>query len=263
LHSVLLGDDKYIWHETNTPWDKSKGEKFAVRLQSSSVDGLNLSAIRGRYIVQYKNALIGKHFKILQQLGVFHLHEDLCGKNLFNLWKASGELGAMLWFPEIRNLEQYLVSDLDDVISLCLSYSQADLQICIDNVLDIWALVDPARIVTKFKLHVLPHLIDDIRRFGPAILFATEGFECWNAIFRLCSILSNHQAPSHDIGVTLADMERFKHQVSGGWWKPSESQGYIQAGRKITAFLDNNKELQRRLGWMDKCKPLPGVLTKI
>jgi hypothetical protein len=68
-----------------------------------------MPSLRGRYIVKYKNALIGKHFKILQQLGAFHLHEDICGKNLFELWKASGELGAMLWYPEIRNLEQYLV----------------------------------------------------------------------------------------------------------------------------------------------------------
>ncbi|KAJ7675041.1 hypothetical protein B0H17DRAFT_1161670 [Mycena rosella] len=211
LHSILLGDDKYIWHETNTKWDKAKGEIFAIQLQSSSTNGLNMAS----------NALIRKHFKVVQQLGIFHLHDDLCSSNLFDLWRASGELGALLWFPEIRNLEQYL----------------ADLQICIDNVLDIWALIDPARIVTKFKLHI---------------------FECWNKIFRLCSILSNHQAPSHDISVTLAGMERFKHQVSGGWWKPPGSPEYVQAGTKITSFLDQNKELQRRLGWMDKSKPKPG-----
>ncbi|KAJ6586682.1 hypothetical protein B0H10DRAFT_1733084, partial [Mycena sp. CBHHK59/15] len=240
----LFQYDKYIWHETNTPWDKSKGDKFAVRLQSSSTNGLNLASVRGRYIVKYKNGLIGKHFKILQQLGIFHLHDDLCSNNLFNLWKASGELGALLWYPEIRNLEEYL----------------ADLQICIDNVLDLWALIDPARIVTKYKLHVLPHLPDDIRRFGPAILYATEGFECWNAIFRLCSVLSNHQAPSRDIGVTLADMERFKHQASGGWWKPEGSQDYVQASHEVTSFLQKNKELQCRLGWMDKYKPKSGSI---
>jgi hypothetical protein len=127
--------------------------------------------------------------------------------------------------------------------------------------LDIWGLIDPARIVTKYKLHVLPHLPDDIRRFGPAILFQTEVFECWNAVFRLCSILSNHQAPSHDIGVTLADMERFKHQVSGGWWRPPGSQNYICAGSKVVAFLHGNKELQRRLGWMDKSKPKAGLFN--
>ncbi|KAJ7849685.1 hypothetical protein B0H14DRAFT_3085998 [Mycena olivaceomarginata] len=232
LHTILLGDDKYIWHETNKPWDKTKADTFAVRLQSSSTSGLNLSSLRGRYIVKYKNALIGKHFKVLQQLGAFHLHEDLCSKNLFELWKAAGELGAML----------------------------CDLQICIDNDLDLWGLIDPARIMTKYKLHVLSHLPDDIRRFGPAILVATEGFECWNAIFRLCSILSNHQSPSHDIGVTLADMERFKHQISGGWWKDLDSNQYVQAGHKIISFLDKNRDLQRRLSWMDKSKPKLGSI---
>ncbi|KAJ7677316.1 hypothetical protein B0H17DRAFT_1139678 [Mycena rosella] len=193
LHSILLGDDKYIWHEMNTKWDKAKGEIFAIRLQSSSTNGLNMASVRGRYIVKYKNTLIGKHFKVVQQLGIFHLHNDLCSSNLFDLWRASGELGALLWFPEFRNLEQYL----------------ADLQICIDNVLDIWALIDPARIVTKFKLHVLSHLPDDIRDLRmleqniPTLQYSVEP-----------------QAPSHDIGVTLADMERFKHQVSGGWCKP-------------------------------------------
>ncbi|KAJ6632090.1 hypothetical protein B0H10DRAFT_2159562 [Mycena sp. CBHHK59/15] len=221
LHSILLGDDKYIWHETNKGWDKPKGETFAIRLQSSAADGLNLSSLHGRYILQYKNALISKHFKILQQLGAFHLHDDLCSENLFDLWKASADLTD--WF-------------------------QADLQICIDNVLDIWGLIDPAQIVTKYKLHVLLHLPDDIRRFGPSILFQTEVFECWNGIFRLCSILSNHQAPSHDIGVTLTDMERFKHQE------------YVRAGTKVISFLHHNKELQRRLGWMDKSKPKPGSI---
>ncbi|KAK6984270.1 hypothetical protein R3P38DRAFT_3332859 [Favolaschia claudopus] len=198
LHTctVLLGDDKYIWHETHE---------------------------------QY-NGLTGKHFKILQQLGIFHLHNDLCGDNLFNLWKAAGELGALLWFPEICNQAQYL----------------ADLQICIDNLLDLWVLADPARIMT-YKLNVVSHLPDDIRRFGPAILFATEGVECWNTIFRLCSILSNHQAPSHDIAVTLADRERFKHQVSGGWWKATDSQSYTQAGRKVRTFLGTSAS-----PWLDR-----------
>ncbi|KAJ7749770.1 hypothetical protein B0H14DRAFT_2405896, partial [Mycena olivaceomarginata] len=105
LHSILLGDDKYIWYETNTPWDKSKGEKFAVRLQSLSTNGLNLPSVHGRYIVKYKNGLVGKHFKILQQLGIFHRHEDLCSKNLFNLWKALGELGALLWRCKVGDIQ--------------------------------------------------------------------------------------------------------------------------------------------------------------
>ncbi|KAJ7444523.1 hypothetical protein B0H11DRAFT_1746826 [Mycena galericulata] len=235
LHTYLLGNDKYVWHDTTKTWDDSKADIFASRLQGSSIDGLSIPPPRPRYVVQYKNSLIGKHFKMLQQLGVFHLH-GLCSPLLFELWKATGELGAYLWFPEIKNMDVYL----------------ARLSFLINNVLDIWGLIDPNRILVKGKLHVLTHLVEDIRRFGPAVLYATEIFECWNAIFRLCSILSNHLSPSRDIAVTLADMERFKHMVSGGWWRNADGK-YTRAGSSIRSFLTSNRELQRRLGWTEKC----------
>ncbi|KAF8994436.1 hypothetical protein BDZ89DRAFT_1172332 [Hymenopellis radicata] len=233
LHTCLLGTNKYVWHTTNKTWTKVDEETFAVRLQSSSITGLTIPPPRAAYLVQYKNSLIGKHFKTLQQIGVFHVH-DLCTPDVFQLWKVTGELGALLWVPEIRDMDTYL----------------ADLEVLIANVLDAWGKVDPRRIITKAKLHVLTHLPDDIRRLGPAVIFATEVFECFNAIFRQCSILSNHLAPSHDISVALASMERFKHVVSGGWWKESEGR-YVRAGPSIPLFLHQNRELQRRLGWTD------------
>lgn len=258
LHTVLLGEDKYVWHESNKVWDKKKDDQFAVRLASSSIDGLSLPPLRAPYMLQYKNSLVGKHFKALQQLGVFHIH-DLCTPDLFNLWKANGALGALLWFPEIKDLDDYLVrsrllypfyAEYGSLIN-----EQDQLQIAVDNVLDLWALVDPSRIQKKYKLHVLSHLKDDIRRFGPAILFATEIFESWNAVFRFCSVLSNHQAPSFDIASTMADMERFKHLVSGGWWKSASKGSYVQAGPLARTFLDGNKEIRRRLGLTDGDRP--------
>jgi hypothetical protein len=95
LHTWLLGNDKYIWHDTSKEWNKQQEELFATRLQASSLSGLTTPPPRAAYLVQYKNSLVGKHFKILQQLAIFHVH-DLCPDNLFNLWKATGELGAML-----------------------------------------------------------------------------------------------------------------------------------------------------------------------
>ncbi|KAI0684232.1 hypothetical protein BC835DRAFT_1464922 [Cytidiella melzeri] len=233
LHSFLLGNDKYVWHETSSPWDKKKEELFAVRLQATDIDGLSIALPRAKYLVRYKNSLIGKHFKCLQQLAVFHL-SDLCTDTIFNVWKATGELGAHLWIPEIADMEQYLT----------------DLDILIGNLLDAWATFDPRRIIAKAKLHILTHLVDDIRRFGSAILYSTEVFECWNAVFRMCSILSNHLAPSQDIATTLGGMERFKHQVSGGWWKDGKG-GYIRAGKNVREFLRCSPELQRQLGWAD------------
>ncbi|KAH6868945.1 hypothetical protein BKA70DRAFT_1491597 [Coprinopsis sp. MPI-PUGE-AT-0042] len=243
LHTWLLGNNKYVWHDTTHKWSDAQEAKFAIRLQASTLGGLTTPPPRATYLVRYKNSLIGKHFKILQQLAVFHLH-DLCSDDLFSLWKATGELGAMLWIPKIENLEEYL----------------SDLQILVDNVLDLWAKVDPMRIVNKVKLHVLTHLVDDVRRFGPTILYSTEVFECWNAIFRLCSILSNHLAPSKDIAAAMAEMETFKHVVSGGWWKVPGGQ-YVQAGRAVHALF-KNAEVQRRIGWSAPSDLKPGAFKR-
>lgn len=116
LHTYLLGQDKYVWYATHSQWESQKNSgnlnTFAIRLASSSLDGLTLTSHFADYICQYKNALIGKHFKVLQQLAVFHLYDNLCSDPLFDLWKATGELGAMLWHHTIHDLKQYLVSHL-------------------------------------------------------------------------------------------------------------------------------------------------------
>ena len=125
---------------------------------------------------------------------------------------------------------------------------QADLSILIANVLDIWAFIDPSRILLKAKLHILTHLVEDIRRFGPAILFSTEVFECFNAVFRLCSVLSNHQAPSRDIARQFGDMDRFKHIISGGYW--CSGKDMVCAGPRVAHYFEN-KSIQRRLGWAE------------
>ncbi|CDO77984.1 hypothetical protein BN946_scf184811.g5 [Trametes cinnabarina] len=38
LHTYLLGVDKYVWHKTNTEWDKKNEQLFAVRLRASKID---------------------------------------------------------------------------------------------------------------------------------------------------------------------------------------------------------------------------------
>ncbi len=68
----------------------------------------------------------------------------------------------------------------------------------------------------KRKLHVLIHIILHIRRFGPAVLFATESQESYNSIIRLQSIHSPHQAPSLDIANGFSHIHAVRHLVSGG-----------------------------------------------
>jgi hypothetical protein len=134
---------------------------------------------------------------------------------------------------------------------------QSDLEILIGNVLDAFALIDPSKIIVKMKLQILPNLTDDIHRFGPAIHYSTDIFECYNAVFRLCSVLSNHQAPSRDIANKFASMDSLKCMLSGGYWKSTE--GWVRAGPKVRNLLHEDHFIQRHLGWVPSYMPIVGV----
>lgn len=111
LHTFLLGaGDKYTWHATHTQWDATQCQTFVTRLKATSVDALSMPPIPAKYVVQYRNNLIGCHFKTLQQTAVFSMRDDLCSPLLLDLWKATGELGALLWYHEIQDMDGYLVS---------------------------------------------------------------------------------------------------------------------------------------------------------
>ncbi|KAJ7266270.1 hypothetical protein C8J57DRAFT_1069087 [Mycena rebaudengoi] len=241
LHTILLGIIKYVWHILHTTWTEAQQNLFVIRLQSTDIDGLTIPAIRAAYMMQYKNGLIGKHFKTLMQTMVFHMH-DIVSPEVFTLVKAVCALGSVLWVHEIDNMKQYT----------------DDLTILIANVLDAFGDHDPAKILLKIKLHLLPHIVEDAIRFGPPIRNSTEVFECFNAIFRLCSILSNHQAPSRDIAVKFCSMDRLKHILSGGYWKQGDV--WVQASLNVRNVLKTMPIIQRHLGWVPPQKLVAGKM---
>ena len=114
--------------------------------------------------------------------------------------------------------------------------------------LDLFAMVETSKMTAKIKLHLLAHLKADILRFGPLIGVATESFECFNAIFRYCSIYSNHLTPSRDIAFQLASQEGLKHRLTGGWWKSAKGE-WEQPGPSVRNFIHPNPTLQALVGW--------------
>ncbi|KAJ7711067.1 hypothetical protein B0H16DRAFT_1480617 [Mycena metata] len=231
LHTILLGVVKYIWHSSHSVWTANQKQTYSIRLQSTNTDGLTIHAIRAPYIMQYANSLIGRQFKTIAQVNIFHVH-GLVTPEQFTTWQAVGQFAALLWVPEIRNLDKYI----------------RDVEIAAGNVMDAFAVVDPTKILTKIKLHLLPHTPEDIVAFGPLVGVATEIYEAFNAVFRYCSILSNHLAPSRDIALQLADQEGLKHRLTGGWWPNPEGE-WERAGAGVRGFLATRPVLQKLVGW--------------
>ena len=109
-------------------------------------------------------------------------------------------------------------------------------------------MIDPSKMTAKLKLHLLVHLKADILRFGPLVGVATEVFECFNAIFRFCSIFSNHLAPSRDIAFQLAGQEVLKHRLTGGWWPTADGE-WERPGPSVCNFIHAHPTLQALVGW--------------
>lgn len=112
LHTVLLGIVKYVWRTTHVLFKtEKKKKKYATRLQATQTNGLSTDSIQASYITQYANSLIGRQLKIIAQVNVFHVY-DIVPEEVLALTRAVGELCALLWFPEIRHMEEYLVCDI-------------------------------------------------------------------------------------------------------------------------------------------------------
>lgn len=129
------------------------------------------------------------------------------------------------------------------------------------NVLDSFAEIEPSKLVHKLKLHLLTHGRYDILRFGPLTGCSTETFECYNGVWRYCSIYSNHAAPSRDTALQLADQESLKHRLTGGYWPSTTKGDWEQAGWGVRDYLMSQPMLQRLLGWTPEETKKPGIIT--
>ncbi|KAK7451321.1 hypothetical protein VKT23_012663 [Stygiomarasmius scandens] len=248
LHTILLGVVKYIWHYSNTQWKKDSPQRllYAQRLQATDTHGLSLNPIQSEYIIQFANSLIGRQFKTIIQTAVFHVH-DLLDANHFAVWKAVTHLSALLWFVEIDHMDQYC----------------KDLEAAVANAQDAFAAIDPTKIVRKIKIHLLAHIPEDARAFGSLLGVATELFEKFNTVFRNCSVLSNHLAPSRDISRQLGDQEAMKHRLLGGKWFDDTEKSWMQPGPSLLALSKDQPFLRAMVGWSIDSSSKPGTVIKI
>ncbi|KAF8214703.1 hypothetical protein K438DRAFT_2138088 [Mycena galopus ATCC 62051] len=245
LHTILLGVVKYYWGQTIWLLEKGKDfNLFQTRLNSLVEDGLNVPKIQGDYMCQYKGGLIGKHFKTLSQVMAFAVH-GLVPQDVLEAWLILGRLTVLLWHTEIDDITLYI----------------SELETCINDFINITCKCSPSILISKPKFHFLLHLPFFIRRFGPAVLFSTERYEAYNAVFRACSIYSNRLTPSRDIAWSFAGIDRVKHIATGGWWKDSQSGQWVSADKRVMQQIIDHPEFAAMVGLPTKQVHEPGAIT--
>ncbi|KAG1720472.1 hypothetical protein EDB19DRAFT_1917940 [Suillus lakei] len=232
LHTVLLSVVKYFWGQTVWILDKNHLlNTFQMHLESVNKDSLNSPTLRAEYICHFKGGLIGKHFKSLAQVMPYLIY-NLVPHSVLDGWTVIGKLMVLLWHTAIVNTKDYL----------------ADLSWTINDFLSVSAKCTPSILIMKAKFHFLLHLPAFIWHFGPAILFSTEYFESFNHVFRLLSIYSNHQAPSHDTCHAFGGFDVVKHIVTGGFWCDPKTRKWVHAGGNIAAYMAAHPKQRRLIG---------------
>ncbi|KAF6758067.1 hypothetical protein DFP72DRAFT_1065314 [Ephemerocybe angulata] len=223
LHVILLGFVKYMWRDVikNQLKDKDlKKDELATRLSSLDVSGLGISPLAGKTLVKYAGSLVGRDFRVIAQVAPFVLY-DIVKPECYRTWLALAKLIPLVWQPEIDDVNDYtvrLTRAIDQFLLRAGDWTPA------------W--------FNKPKFHLLVHLPDHIRRFGPAILFATEAFESFNAVIRAKSVHSNRQAPSRDIARAFAKGNRVRHFLSGGLFQVSAPLDVLVDGARPPFSLD-------------------------
>ncbi|KAF8467065.1 hypothetical protein JB92DRAFT_2838613 [Gautieria morchelliformis] len=114
------------------------------------------------------------------------------------------------------------------------------------------------------------------RQLGPTILFATEGFESFNAVICRKSVHSNRHTPSRDIALAFAQSNWVCHLTSGGAFQQVPAQSsrvdeggvasppgtvWRQASMHTLAMIPSSKTVMSYLGFQEERKGAVGLAT--
>ncbi|KAH9946550.1 hypothetical protein B0H21DRAFT_822615 [Amylocystis lapponica] len=191
LHVILLGVLKYFWRDAVSRQSEEGKNKLKTRLSSFDVSGLGIAPLRGHTLVQYAGSLVGRDFRTVLQAAPAVL-QGMVPDECYEAWLALCRLAPLMFQPVIKNLSEYSVA-LEHAITNFMAATT------------LWT----TQWFNKPKFHLFLHLLGHIRRFGPAALYSTEGFESYNLVIRLRSIHSNRHAPSDDIAENFSFCMQF------------------------------------------------------
>ncbi|OAV95884.1 hypothetical protein PTTG_26547 [Puccinia triticina 1-1 BBBD Race 1] len=198
LHVFLLGVVKYLVRDLMGRMKAAQLRLIEGRYRAFNTTGLNIPSLSPYYMAKHSFNFIGKEFKMVLQSAPFVLF-GFMGEADRLVWIALCQLAPLVF--------QTHIDDMDEYLTLLRFHIQKFLYYLF-KITGQWA--------NKPKFHMLLHLPESIRRFGPAPLFATKKFESFNGVLRNASVHSNRQSPGKDIATTFANSKALRHLICGG-----------------------------------------------
>ncbi|CAD6940211.1 unnamed protein product [Tilletia controversa] len=210
LHTIILGPLKYLAAITDSTLNDDARDQLQVRLEAVPTDGIECGkTFRASYFLAHLNSLVGRELKALAQVissAMAPLVEaGSISKHLQHAWLRTAELAKLVWVDSIDRdaMDEY----------------QNELQNRVWAMMEAHARIAPKSILSRPKFHLLIHLGDAIRRYGPASNFATERTESFVAVQRAAVAHTNRMANSRDVAQRLVDQQLLRHLMSGGMRK--------------------------------------------
>ncbi|KAL9933878.1 hypothetical protein V8E36_006960 [Tilletia maclaganii] len=226
LHVSSLGPGSQLAALTSKMLDHAMLDKLRVRLEALSTSGVgDASNFPAEATIKHLNTLNGKQVRILAQLMPFAL-APLCERgsglqDLLDAWIAYGQFSKLIYIEYIADRNTY----------------QVELRSAITRLWFAMAKLDPLRLTRRLKLHLLVHLSDQVKDYGPLKNIATERYESYNAIQRQAAMHTNRSAPSKDVATRLETQELVVHWSSGGTIGTGQHDPQQKPGAKITGTV--------------------------
>jgi len=229
LHVFLLGTVKYLVHDFMSS-NKDKNIQIQAYWAAFNTDSLNIPYIKPAYMVRYYGSMIGKDFKVILQAAPF-VFFPLMNEEERRLWFSLCYLGSIIFQTKISDLDAY-ISELKkhiDIFMFNISKMSAK-----------WS--------NKPKYHMLTHLPESVKRFGPPSLFASEKFESYNSVLREASVHSNQHSPGRDIANTFSNYQIMRLILSGGQIYNKKDKVFFKPSDKVAQVFQNHIQIQHLMG---------------
>ncbi|KAL0084760.1 hypothetical protein F4703DRAFT_1794121 [Phycomyces blakesleeanus] len=238
LHYILLGIAKYLITDlVKVVLNKNKKELeelFDYVKDYKNSRGISRAFTRS---LTHAGSFLGRDFKVLIQILPVILAIKFADTEVLQeitpLFVRLGRLCSLVFVRSIDSQYETYISEVDSAVrSLIEALHKYDTN-CKHK--------KHAFYMSKPKVHLLTHLPEDLRRFGPALNYETEKGEQFNKHIREHLFHTNRMNTSKDICLKFGKQYMTRHIIDGGSWIGKNGLRETR-GKAIAEYMQQNSD---------------------